>query len=154
MDEGILLSIQIAEQEGAPLVEVDQVHAVAGRGLEGDRFFINEGEEGKRKPSFQITLLEMEAVEALEIERNIKVSPLELRRNLVTRGVRLNELVGKEFTVGKVLLKGILLCEPCGHLASKTEAGVLPGLVHRGGLGADILRTGTIHINDPIRIIG
>jgi MOSC domain-containing protein YiiM len=154
MQTGVLLSIQIAEKEGAPLVAVDNIRAVAGCGLEGDRFFVKEGHEKPSKPKFQVTLIAMEAVEALEAERNIKVSPLELRRNLVTRGLDLNELVGMEFTVGEVLLRGIRLCEPCDYLASRTEAGVLPGLVHRGGLGAEILSTGTLHINDPIRISG
>lgn len=154
MQKGSLLSIQIAGEAGAPLAAVEQARAVAGCGLEGDRHFSKEGDAARSKPKFQVTLIAMEAVEALENERKIHVSPLELRRNLVTRGVSLNELVGKEFTVGEVLLKGVMLCEPCDHLASKTEPGVLPGLVHRGGLGADILRTGTLHIDDPIREIG
>jgi MOSC domain-containing protein YiiM len=150
LSEGHVEAIYIGPEESGPLGEVPQVSAVAGKGLEGDRCFRavpDEQEEAGR----DLTLIEAEALEALADEHGIVLGPGESRRQIYTRGVRLNPLVGKRFLVGEVECVGVELCEPCSHLQSLTQPGVLRGLVHRGGLRADILRGGTIRPGDPVR---
>ena len=97
-----------------------------------------------------MTLVELESFAGLKRDYDIEMAPSESRRNVVTQGVPLNHLVGKEFQVGEVRLRGIKLCEPCGHLAKLTGKGVLPGLVHRGGLRAQILTDGTLRVGDSV----
>jgi MOSC domain-containing protein YiiM len=97
-----------------------------------------------------VTLIELEAIEALNQEDNLGLAPGQTRRNLLTQGVPLNHLVGKEFRVGSITLRGVRLCEPCDYLAGLTRSEVLPGLVHRGGLRADILSDGLIQSGDDI----
>jgi len=94
----------------------------------------------------EVTLIEIEAIEALESERNIAITPGATRRNVVTRGVPLNHLVGREFQLGAVRLRGTRLCEPCTYLESLTQQDVLSGLIHRGGLRAEIVTGGTIRV--------
>ena len=101
-------------------------------------------------PGRQVTLFEVEALEALKKEHGIDLAPIETRRNVATRGVRLNDLLGHEFRVGEVSLRGVDLCHPCSHLEAMTRPGVLRGLVARGGLVAEILSEGTIHVGDTI----
>jgi MOSC domain-containing protein YiiM len=135
-----------------PLQAVDQVISVAAHGLEGDRKFRGDGVSGpKNGPDREVTLIESEAIEAVNREYGVELSPIETRRNVVTRGVALNHLVGKPFRVGEALLQGIRLCEPCSHLESLTRCGVMKALVHRGGLRAQVLEGGVIRIGDPIR---
>ena len=128
-----------------------EVKATPGRGIEGDRYFEGTGTwsnhpgEGR-----EITLVEMEAFEGLARERNIALKPGETRRNLVTLGVPLNHLVGKEFQVGDVRLVGIRLCEPCHYLEEMTTKGVVAGLIHRGGLRANVLTSGIIRVGDSV----
>ncbi|TAH35128.1 MAG: MOSC domain-containing protein [Planctomycetota bacterium] len=128
-----------------------QVRAVAGAGLEGDRYRQRQGtfwREGKA--GLQVTLIEMEALEALQREYGIALSAAESRRNLATRGVALNHLVGRCFRVGEVLLQGVRLCEPCGHLEQLARAGIKRGLVHRGGLRADVVEGGLLRVGDAV----
>ncbi len=135
-----------------PLHAVDQVASVAGHGLEGDRKFRRPGlPERKNGPDREVTLIESEAIEAVNRDYGVELSPIEARRNVVTRGVALNHLVGKRFRVGEALLQGIRLCEPCSHLESLTRRGVREALVHRGGLRAQVLEGGMIRVGDPIR---
>lgn len=150
--EGHVEAIYIGPDEAGPLAEVPEVVAEAGRGLVGDRKHFDSLPERKRgEPGRNITLIEAEALEALAAEHGIELGPGEARRQIQTRGVRLNPLVGKRFLVGDVECLGIELCEPCDHLQSLTEPGVMRGLVHRGGLRADILSGGTIRPGDPVR---
>jgi MOSC domain-containing protein YiiM len=148
MFQGQLLAIYIGEVNQADLQRVEQVEAVAGRGLAGDRYFRREG---AGKPEQEVTLIESEALEALAREDGIEMEPARSRRNLLTRGVPLNHLVGREFSVGEVRLCGIQLCEPCGHLEKLTVAGVKNGLCHRGGLRAQVLQGGTLRTGDVIQ---
>jgi MOSC domain-containing protein YiiM len=135
-----------------PLHAVDQVVSVAGHGLEGDRKFRREGvPDPKNGPDREVTLIESEAIEAVSRDYGVELSPIESRRNVVTRGVALNHLVGKQFQVGEALLQGIRLCEPCSHLESLTRRGVREALIHRGGLRAQVLEGGVIRIGDAIR---
>jgi MOSC domain-containing protein YiiM len=129
----------------------ESARAIAGRGLEGDRYFDGAGYWSKHPGvGREITLIEVEAIEALEREKKIAIAPSAARRNLVTRGVPLNHLVGREFQIGEVRLRGIRLCEPCDYLEGLTTKGVLTGLMHRGGLRADVVSGGTIRAGDPI----
>jgi MOSC domain-containing protein YiiM len=151
MWNGRIVSINIARSAGDPMISVEEAHAVPGGGLEGDRYFSKQGTYSNNPGTGrEITLIETEAVEALKGEDSIIISPGDSRRNLVTRGVPLNHLVGKEFNVGEVRLRGVRLCEPCQHLAQLTQPGVLPGLIHRGGLRAEILNEGTIRVGDGV----
>jgi MOSC domain-containing protein YiiM len=95
-------------------------------------------------------LIEIEAIEALKVELGVELDPGSIRRNIVTSGIPLNHLVGREFQIGEVKARGIKLCEPCSHLARLTHSAVLPGLVHRGGLRAQILTDGTIRVGETV----
>ena len=121
---------------------VDEVRAVPEKGLEGDRYFLRQGTFYKPQPDRELTLIEAEAIEALRSEFQVEYDLSASRRNLVTRGVPLNHLVGKEFWIGEVKARGLRLCEPCAHLQRLSHPKVLPGLVHRGGLRAQILSEG------------
>ena len=151
MESGEILSIHITPDGGAQLVCVPSVRAVAGRGLEGDRYFLGTGTySNKDDGSRQVTLVEVEALEALERDYDLSLRPEHSRRNLLTRGVALNHLIGKRFRVGEVLMEGVRLCEPCGHLEQLTGRPVRAGLVHRGGLRARILSDGRIAVGDRL----
>ena len=152
MFEGTVDSIHIAPAASEPTVSVEHAHAVPGKGLEGDRYFKREGTYSDRHgPDREVTLIEIETIQALERDYKYELSPGDARRNIVTRNVPLNHLVGREFQVGEVTLRGIRLNEPCNHLAGLTDDKVRQGLVHRGGLRAQILTEGTIQPGDEIR---
>jgi MOSC domain-containing protein YiiM len=152
MFEGRLEAIYIGPVKRAGLQAVAEVEAVPGSGLVGDRYCRQEGTFSKPgSVDREVTLIEMEAIEALEGECKLTLQPGQARRNLVTRGAPLNHLVGQEFIVGEVVLRGIRLCEPCGHLESLTIKGIKDGLCHRGGLRAQILRGGVIRQGDIVR---
>jgi MOSC domain-containing protein YiiM len=149
--EGIFIAAK-AEDRTRP---VETVEAVAGRGLEGDRYFAGGGTfSEQRKPGRDITLIEAEAIEGLASEDGIELGPGEARRNVVTRGIGLNDLVGRRFTVGEVECVGQRLCDPCSHLEGLTKPGVLKGLVDRGGLRADVVTGGRIAVGDPVSDLG
>ena len=153
MFEGTVDSIHIAPVASEPTVSVDEARAVPGKGLEGDRYFNREGTYSDRHgPDREVTLIEIETIQALERDYKLKLSPGDARRNIVTRDVPLNHLVGREFQVGEVTLRGIRLNEPCNHLASLTDDKVKQGLVHRGGLRAQILTEGVIRPGDEVRL--
>jgi len=152
MFHGEVVSIHVAASGGAPMESRQSIEAIVGRGLEGDRYLDGSG-HWSSTPGVgrQVTLIEIETIEALEREKNIVIAPGASRRNLVTRGVPLNHLVGREFQVGAVRLFGRQLCEPCEYLEGLTMKGVLAGLIHRGGLRADIALGRSIHVGDSIK---
>lgn len=151
MFQGKLISIYIAPGAGQPLHAIEQARAIPGEGLEGDRYFLGTGLYSDQPgPDREVTLIESEALAALEHEEGIILQARETRRNLLTEGVPLNHLVGKEFRVGEVILRGVRLCEPCGYLARLTKPEVTPALVHRGGLRAQVVRAGVMKVGDPI----
>lgn len=139
-EEGEILgrveAIHVAEGEGAPMRPLRLVRAVAGRGLEGDRYALDTGHYSERpspgggRPT---TLIEAEALESLADQAGTTLTAAESRRNLTTRGVRLNDLVGKRFFVGEALCEGVRLCEPRRYLEDLTGKPVLRPLAHRGG---------------------
>jgi MOSC domain-containing protein YiiM len=149
--KGVVVSIHIAPAASQPTVAVNAVHAVPGKGLEGDRYFNQAGTfSAQHQPHREVTLIEIEALEALRRDHGIELDPGESRRNIVTRGVPLNHLMGHEFRVGEVALRGLRLCEPCSHLAQLTQPGILPALVHRGGLRAQVVSGGMIRVGDAV----
>jgi MOSC domain len=141
---GSVAGLLIAPEAEAPLVAVESVVAIAGRGLEGDRYAVGRGTFSGPGRGYQLTLVEAETLDELTVawER--------ARRNIVTRGVSLNPLVGRRFRIGEVECIGRRLCEPCAHLERVSGAGLLRPLVHRGGLRADILVGGTIELGDEL----
>jgi len=151
MFEGKVVSIFVAGKAGVPMESRDEVQATPGRGIQGDRYFEGTGAWSQHPgEGREITLVEMEAIEALAHEKKIALKPAETRRNLVTRGVPLNHLVGKEFQAGEVRLVGVRLCEPCQYLEEMTTKGVLTGLIHRGGLRANVVTGGVIRVGDSV----
>lgn len=152
MWQGIVEAMHIAREAAKPLEAVPEVRAVPGQGLEGDRYFDKAGTYSKHPGSGrEVTLIEAETIEAVARESGITLAPGASRRNITTRGVPLNHLVGRRFRVGEVLLEGTRLCEPCTHLEGLTQKGILAVLVHRGGLRTHILTEGTIRVGDAIR---
>jgi MOSC domain-containing protein YiiM len=146
--EGRVEAIYITAEHGELPRPVESVRAIAGKGLEGNRYF------DLGAPETELTPIEAEALEALQAEHGIELDAASSRRNVLTRGVRLNDLVGKRFLVGDLEVRGIELCEPCAHLQSLTQPGVIKGLAHRGGLNAEILVGGVLRPGDPVRIHG
>jgi len=150
MWSGTVDSIHVASAAKAPMRAVDHAEAIPGVGLEGDRYALKLGTFYKPEPDFELTLIEAEAIEAIKREYKFDLAAGEARRNVVTRGVPLNHLVGREFTVGAVKVRGIRLCEPCSHLEALTGSPVIKGLRHRGGLRAQILTQGVIRVGDTV----
>ncbi|MCW8129690.1 MAG: MOSC domain-containing protein [Planctomycetota bacterium] len=151
---GTILAIHIADEKGAPLRAVGAVHAVAGKGLEGDRYFRKRGTYSATPGSGrEVTLIEAEALEGLAREYGIELPAAEARRNLLTQGVALNHLVGRTFSVGGATLRGTRLCEPCGHMEKLCgRKGSAKGLIHRGGLRAEIVVSGTVRVGDEVNL--
>ena len=149
--QGQLIGIFVARRKEDELHPVDCIEAVVGRGLEGDRYFLKEGTYSSMDgPDREVTLIEAEALEALARDYQITLPPAQARRNLLTRGVPLNHLVGRTFSIGAVVLRGIRMCEPCGHLEALTCPGVKAGLIHRGGLRAQVLQGGFLQVGAAI----
>jgi hypothetical protein len=132
----------------------DSVDLHAGRGIVGDRYFDGTGTfSASEKHGQELTLIEGEALDALR-EGGVHLSPADARRNVVTRGIDLNSLVGQEFQIGTARCIGRRLCEPCSHLQRLTGTALLRPMVHRGGLRADILTSGIAHVGDTITAAG
>jgi MOSC domain-containing protein YiiM len=148
---GFVEAIHIASTAAEPTRSVESVQAVAGVGLEGDRYAAGLGHYADDRVSRDLTLIEAEVIENLAQEAGIELAAGETRRNLTTRGVELNDLVGRRFWVGEVLCEGTRLCEPCQYLADLTGKPLLRSLVHSGGLRADIVRGGVITRGDRVR---
>jgi MOSC domain-containing protein YiiM len=148
---GTVEAIFITPTSGTALRSVDSVRARAGQGPEGDRNLFKDGSPPKEFDR-QITLIEAEAIEGARREYEVQLDPIETRRNILTRGVALNHLVGREFQIGAVRLRGTMLCEPCGHLEKLTRPGVRKSLIHRGGLCAQILSDGEIRVGDSVNV--
>ena len=150
MWSGKVESIHIAPAAKAPTRPIAEAEAIPGAGLAGDRYFLKQGTFFKPEPDHELTLIEAEAIEAAERDYKMKMNPGDARRNIVTRDVPLNHLVGHEFQIGSVRLRGLRLCEPCSHLESLTGFPVIKSLRHRGGLRAQILTQGMIRVGDTI----
>jgi len=152
---GEVLAIFTAAVAEAPLQPVPEASLEAGKGLVGDRYYRDTGtgtfsEKLRGSPDSEITLIEAEEIERFNADFGLTLGLGAPRRNIVTRNIRLNDLVGRRFNVGQVVLEGIRLCEPCAHLAKIVSPEVLPGLVHRAGLRACVVTGGTVRQGDAI----
>jgi len=150
---GRVVRILIAASPGSSMTSTTSVRAVPGQGLEGDRYFFGAGTFSPKphKPDYELTLIEQENVDSFAAEFGLAFTVAHARRNIATSGVRLNDLVGQEFFLGEVRIRGIRLCEPCNYLAKTTFPAVLEGLLHKAGLRAQILSEGQISVGDRIR---
>jgi MOSC domain-containing protein YiiM len=147
MSEGRVEGIFISAQEGDLPEPVESVRALAGRGLEGNRYFY----DGDAPPGRALTLIAAEALAEGKAASGVPLGADESRRNVLTRGIDLNSLVGRPFRVGDVECYGVELCEPCRSLEGMTRPGIVKAYVHRAGLNADILTDGEIRVGDPVR---
>ena len=144
---GTVAAILITAHAEAPLARVDEAEALAGRGLAGDRYAAGRGTFSGPGRGYQLTLVEAEVLDEIQLPWE------QARRNIVTRGISLNGLVGRRFRIGSVECVGRRLAEPCAHLEKLARPGLLRPLVHRGGLRADIVAGGVIRIGDEIQAI-
>lgn len=150
---GIVKDILLAERAGDSLFSAQKADLHAGKGIIGDRYYLSQGifsEDLAELPDFEVTLIEQEQIDKFNTTTGLAYSGTDFRRNLVTKDINLNELVSKDFFVGKVKLRGIRLCEPCAHLSAMIGAQVLEHMVHKAGLRAQIIVGGEIHISDLI----
>jgi MOSC domain-containing protein YiiM len=144
---GTVAAILITAHAEASLARVDEAEALAGRGLAGDRYAAGRGTFSGPGRGYQLTLVEAEVLDEIQLPWE------QARRNIVTRGISLNGLVGQRFRIGSVECVGRRLAEPCAHLEKLARPGLLRPLVHRGGLRADIVAGGVIRIGDEIQAI-
>src|SRR5690348_2314051 len=129
--------IFVAAERGSPMLSLPKVEAVTDVGLRGDRY---AQAQNRKSADYQVTLIELENIEAFAQASGLPLAPHDPRRNLITIGVRLNELCGRRFSVGGAELEGLELCEPCGTFAKRTHPQVVRFFVHKGGLRCRIIR--------------
>jgi len=149
---GVVELLAVAPLAEAPMQLVQHARALAGRGLEGDRYANGSGTfspRGAHRPGYELTLIAAEVVEDLTT-RDAALDFASTRRNVLTRGIDVNALVGRDFTIGDVRCRGLRLAEPCAHLERLHGPGLLRPLIHRGGLRADIVSDGDIRQGSTI----
>jgi MOSC domain-containing protein YiiM len=151
---GIVEHIHIADKRGAPVHAVGSIEVVKGIGIVGDRNELRPGEWDDSHIGEELTLVEAESLENLARDHDIHLKPGETRRNVTTRGVRLNDLVGRRFRVGEVVVEGVELCEPCTDLQRMVGKPIIKALLHRAGLRALLVTSGTIRTGDPVEELG
>jgi MOSC domain-containing protein YiiM len=151
--QGIVEEIYITAEGGAPMERVDEVEAIAYSGLRGDRYMKREG-YWSGVDECQVTLIERETLDQIALESEIRVAHGEHRRNIVTRGIRLHELRGKQFAIGDAILEYDRPRPPCGYIQSITQHGMTRALRgERGGICARVVKSGVIRANDVIRVL-
>jgi MOSC domain-containing protein YiiM len=154
MFTGRLVGIYTTAEAGKPLVASTEINAIAGAGLDGDRYAAKRGTYSDREgPHRQVTFIEREVIAAVTDDSGVELGEHETRRNLVTEGVPLHHLIGQTFRVGDVVFRGIKSCPPCAFLEELTRPGVRTALVNRGGLRAEILQGGMLRIGDEITAV-
>jgi len=150
---GELLHIHIAESAGQPMRELERATMVEGVGIEGDRYATGLGYYSSKPDVRDVTLIEVETLEALARDHDLILEPSEHRRNLTTRGIPLNHLVGQRFHVGGVVLEGGRLNTPCAYLDDLVGKKVFRHLVHRSGLNCRIISGGVIAPGNEIAVV-
>ena len=150
MSNGTITGIYIASTEGGEIRSLEAVDAVPGKGLVGDRYYSRAPDEPEHDPGTEVTLIASEGLERARAEKGLELEPGEHRRNLVTEGVDLGELIGKEFTIGGVRLRGIRNNPPCRYLEELTGKKLVKTLIDAGGVRAQIVAGGTIKVGDSI----
>jgi MOSC domain-containing protein YiiM len=148
---GVVAGLFVAPAARSPMQAREEVVVVPGRGIQGDRYAAGMGTFSAAAGSGRaVTLFESEVLEAVGAECGLVIGGVETRRNILTEGIGLNDLVGRHFAVGDVVLLGTRLAEPCAHLERLTRPGVRVALVHRGGLRADVVAGGVVRLGDPV----
>jgi MOSC domain-containing protein YiiM len=152
MAKGRILEIWTAPTSGAPMEAQATVHALPGKGLDGDRYCNADGSwsRGQNKPDQEVTLIELEQLAWFERETGTTLTAEQSRRNILTEGIELNPLVGRRFFIGDVEVEGMRLCEPCKTLQERTGLNVLPDMIGRSGLNCRIITDGMIHCGDTV----
>ena len=151
MSRGTVQEIWIAPEAGAPMESIPQARAIADTGLEGDRYRAGGSwSPGKDPSERELTLIECEQLEWFEQETGVALPAGQTRRNILTKGIQLNQFVGRRLRIGDVELEGRRLCEPCATLQKRTGLPILPAMVHRAGLNCHIVTSGEIRVGDAI----
>ena len=153
---GKIVKLLISKDPKSAMLNVNQIVLEAGKGIFGDRYYNQEGtfsNKGEIEPDRDVTLIEIEKIDALNKEYDLNITAEDFRRNIVVSNCDLNSLVGKEFQIGEVVLKGLRLCEPCKYLSDKlNEKKVLSEMVHKAGLRAQIIKSGSIDLNSQVEV--
>lgn len=153
---GKIVKLLISKDPKSNMLNVNQIVLEAGKGIFGDRYYNQEGtfsNKGEIEPDRDVTLIEIEKIDALNKEHNLDITAEDLRRNIVVSNCDLNSLVDKEFQIGEVVLKGLRLCEPCKYLSDKlNNKEVLSQMIHKAGLRAQIIKSGSIDLNSQLEI--
>jgi hypothetical protein len=152
---GTVEGLAVASAAEAPMRLLEVAQARAGHGLDGDRYAEGAGtfsSRGGRRPGYDLTLIAAEVLDELAAAGQELDFP-GTRRNVLTRGIDVNALVGRRFRIGDVECEGLRLCEPCVHLDRLSGPGILRPLIHRGGLRADVLTDGEIRLGAPVRAV-
>ena len=144
-----VLKIGITANNNQPIREVNSIEVVANKGIVGDRHFHEFND-----PYNQLSLIESENIDEYNVRFNLNISYIDFRRNIVTKGIQLNDLIGKKLSVGNVKLEVIDLCRPCRHLTEMlNQKNVLKEFLRKGGLRCRILSSSSINVGDKINII-
>ena len=153
---GKIVKLLISKDPKSTMLNLNQIVLEAGKGIFGDRYYNQEGtfsNKGEIEPDRDVTLIEIEKIDALNKEHNLDITAEDLRRNIVVSNCDLNSLVDKEFQIGEVVLKGLRLCETCKYLSDKlNEKKVLTEMVHKAGLRAQIIKSGSIDLNSQVEV--
>ena len=153
---GKIVKLLISKDPKSAMLNVNQIVLEAGKGIFGDRYYNQEGtfsNKGEIEPDRDVTLIEIEKIDALNKEYNLDITAEDLRRNIVVSNCDLNSLVDKEFQIGEVVLKGLRLCEPCKYLSDKlNNEEVLSQMIHKAGLRAQIIKSGSIDLNSQVEV--
>ena len=149
---GIVVALFTVDRRAAPMKKVEQLYALAGRGIEGDRYFLGTGTYSKSpEPGRQVTLIKSEVLESLKDKLEITIKPKESRRNILTQGIEINDLIGTEFYVGTVRLRAHRITQPCLYLEKLLDQpGLYKELWDNGGISCEILSDGVIKERDII----
>jgi len=144
-----VIKIGITQNNSEEIKQVNKVELVASKGVVGDRHF-----QEKNNPRCQLTLIESENIDYYNKKFNLKLPYISFRRNIITKGIGLNNLVGKEFLIGKIKIMGNDLCRPCKHLQETLEQkNIIKEFLQKGGLRCEILTSGVVKVGDTIKIL-
>ena len=153
---GKIAKLLISKDTQSDMLNVNQIVLEIGKGIFGDRYYNQDGtfsNKGEIEPDRDVTLIEIEKIDALNKENDLNITAEDFRRNIVVSNCDLNSLVGKEFQIGEVVLKGLRLCEPCKYLSNKLDnEKVLSQMVHKAGLRAQIIKGGSIDLNSQVEV--
>ena len=153
---GKIAKLLISKDTQSDMLNVNQIVLEIGKGIFGDWYYNQEGtfsNKGEIEPDRDVTLIEIEKIDALNKENDLNITAEDFRRNIVVSNCDLNSLVGKEFQIGEVVLKGLRLCEPCKYLSNKLDnEKVLSQMVHKAGLRAQIIKGGSIDLNSQVEV--